>query len=189
HYQFEALHPYNNGNGRLGRLIAVLQLVQEGILHQPVLNLAPWLENRRDEYIDGLLSVSKTGDWNPWVSFISTAILTQAEEGIRTISDLIEFKAEMIRRVRDAKLRGAAVELAEILIGYPLIDVQTASSLIGKTFETANQAVSKLVSLGILHEVTGRRVNRLFVCKDILDITSGRRLLRARSNPNELTLF
>lgn len=172
HYQFETLHPYNNGNGRLGRLVALLQLVQDGILRQPVLDLAPWLESRRDDYLEGLLAVSTTGRFDPWISFMSKAIRTQAEQGVETIKELVSFQEAAVARVREAGLRGAAVELAEVLIGYPVIDVPTASTKLEKTFETANQAVSKLVGLGILREVTGRKSNRLFMCDEVMHITS-----------------
>ncbi|MDG6107591.1 Fic family protein [Dactylosporangium aurantiacum] len=183
HYQFEALHPYNNGNGRLGRLIMLLQLMQDGVLRQPVLSLAPWLDEHKHEYIEGLLDVSLTGDFDSWVSFISEGVRVQADDAVQATLDLVALKEAMVKSLRDAGVRSAALELAEMLIGFPVIDVPTAANLLRKPFETANQAVAKLVKHGILHEITGRRVNRLFMCNEVLRIVTGR---RQGSNP---TLF
>ena len=170
HYQFETLHPYNDGNGRLGRLIALMQLVEHGVLKMPSLNISPWLEARRDEYIDGLLEVSKTGDFNPWVKLFSRAVLEQAEDGIQAIAELIEFRDATIEKLRHQNVRGSALQIVENLTGYPVIDVPTARRLTGKTFEAANQAVARLVEEGVLREITGKKMNRLFVCPGIMRI-------------------
>jgi Fic family protein len=170
HYQFETLHPYANGNGRLGRLIGLLQLVEDGSLAYPILNLSAWLEIRRTEYLDGLLRVTETGDFDPWVQFYAEGVLAQAEKGVSTINALENFKEQMLTSLRVAKVRGAAFEIAESLIGYPIINVTTAQSMTGTSFQAANHAVSTLVQHGILEETTGRRRNRLFLCKPVLTI-------------------
>jgi Fic family protein len=177
HYQFEALHPYNDGNGRIGRLLAILQLIQDGVVRLPVLNIAPWLEPRRDQYIQSLLDVTLTGDFSPWVEFFSEAVRVQADEGIVTIRELLGVRDEMVKLLRDGGLRGSGLHIAENLIGYPVIDVPTAREMIGKSFEAANQAVLRLVEFGLLREITGRKMNRLFACDRVLRITSniGRR--------------
>jgi Fic family protein len=170
HYQFEALHPYSDGNGRVGRLMSILLLIQEGVLSHPVLNLAPWLELRRDEYISGLLAVSLTGEFSPWVEFFSEAVRAHAEEGVQIIREPISLKDSMVRQLRQSGVRGSALQVAENLIGYPVIDVPTVRGMIGKTFEAANQAVARLVQSGHLREVTGRKMNRLFICDPVLQI-------------------
>jgi Fic family protein len=172
HYQFEALHPYNDGNGRVGRLVAILQMIQEGVLRHPVLNIAPWLELRRDRYIDELYQVSVTGDFNSWVEFFCEAIQSQAENGVLTIRELLSIRDEMVQTLRAASIRGAALEVVENLIGYPYIDVPTARRLVGKSFEAANHAIARLVDLGILREITGKKTNRLFMCQKVWRVTS-----------------
>lgn len=174
HYQFETLHPYNNGNGRLGRMIAILQLMQEGILREPILNLAPWLDEHRREYIDGLKAVSIHGSFDPWIEFMSAAAASEAADGMTVIGELVAFKDETVSRLRAARIRSAALELAEILIGYPIIDVPTVALILGKTYETANQAVARLVDFDILREMTGRKMNRLFACPRVLRLLSRR---------------
>jgi Fic family protein len=174
HYQFETLHPYADGNGRLGRLIAILQLIESGALASPSLNISPWFEARRDEYMDGLLRVTHTGDFDTWVTFFSEGIQAQAKEGVVIIEALLAYKDETLRSLRAAGLRGVILQIAENLIGYPLIDVATAKSMTNKTYETANQAIARLVDHGVLREITGRPVNRLFVCNPILRIINRR---------------
>lgn len=171
HYQFETLHPFGDGNGRLGRLVALLQLMKAGELRWPVLNIAPWFEARRDEYQDGLLRTTITGDFSPWIEFFSNAVEEQARDALGRIQRLLDIRDEMIQRLRAKKMRGSTIEIAELLIGYPVIDVPTTRDLIGKTFEAANKAVAKLVDENILTEVTGNRQNRMFVCMEVWQAT------------------
>jgi len=173
HYQFETLHPYANGNGRLGRLIGLLQLVEDGSLSHPILNLSAFFEVRRAEYVDGLLRVTRTGDFDTWIRFYAEGVLAQAEKGLSTINALERFKEQTLTSLRQKKVRGSALLIAESLIGYPILNVSIARSITGLTFESANQAVSKLVDKGVLEEITGGRVNRLFVCKPVLAIVRG----------------
>jgi Fic family protein len=170
HYQFETLHPFADGNGRLGRLISILQLVSEKVLRLPVLNISPWLEQNRQSYLDGLLEVTRTGDYNPWIEFFSRAIEVQAKEGIEQIHNLLEVKEEIVDNLRKAGMRGSGLQIAENLIGYPFIDVPTAKRLIDKSFEAANNAVARLVELNVLREVTGRRQNRLYACDQVMRV-------------------
>jgi Fic family protein len=172
HYQFETLHPYADGNGRLGRLIAVLQLLEGKALSSPALNLSPWFEAHRQDYMDGLLRVTHTGDFDTWVRFFSTAVEAQARDGVQVIGELIGFWDATLERLRAAGMRGSGLQIAENLIGYPVLDVRTARAMIGKSFEAANQAVARLVELGVLREITGRRMNRLFVCRPVFNIVN-----------------
>lgn len=162
HYQFETLHPFGDGNGRLGRLVSILQLMRAGELRWPVLNIAPWFEANRDDYQDGLMQVTLAGDFNPWVELFAEAIELQAREGLQKIRQLLSIRDAMVTELRAKRKRHSAIDIAEILIGYPVIDVRTASILIHKSFEAANQAIAVLVDLGILEEITGRTQYRLF---------------------------
>lgn len=170
HYQFETLHPYNDGNGRLGRLVPILQLIEAGVLTWPILNLARWFEIRKTQYVDGLLDVTLTGDLNPWVELFSQAVLEQANEGLKLVSELTAFREQTIERLRGNGVRGIGLEIVEKLIGWPVIDVPTARKMTGKSFEAANNAIARLVTEGVLTEITGRRVNRLFLCRGVVNI-------------------
>lgn len=173
HYQFETLHPYGDGNGRLGRLVSILQLIKAGELRWPVLNIAPWFESHRDLYQNGLMDVTLTGDFNPWVELFAYAVELQAREGLKKIQELLALRDEMVGELHARGFRGSAIEIAEILIGYPVIDVRTASNLIHKTFEATNVAIAKLVEHGILEEITGRSQNRLFGCYRVAATIAG----------------
>ena len=172
HYQFEALHPFSDGNGRIGRLAITLQLIEQGVLKYPILNLSPWFEPRREDYIDHLLKVSKTGDFDPWVRFFSEAVKARAEAAGDTILQLIEFANEVAETVRDRGMRGAVINLVPNIIGYPVMTVSRVAADLGVTYQTANNAVARLVELGYLREVTGERYARLYRCDRVYDILS-----------------
>ncbi|WP_230594335.1 Fic family protein [Rhodococcoides fascians] len=164
HYQFETLHPFSDGNGRLGRLIITLQLIQAGVLQYPILNLSPWLEPRREVYIDHLLEVSATGDFDPWVRFFCEAVLARANSASETIAELLAVRDAFAAKLQAAKASGMIVTLANDLIGFPLLAVRDIQELYGVAYPTANNAVAKLVSLGILEEISGREYGRVFRC-------------------------
>jgi Fic family protein len=170
HYQFESLHPFNDGNGRLGRLVVVLQLIQRGVLHEGLLSISPWLEQRRREYQDHLLLVSKTGDWDPWVRFMALALRSQADEAVQRVGRLLAFQDSMRDLVRTYPLRGVAARIAEDLIGRPLVTPTSASKMYGVSYQAANSAISRLLEAGILRELTGGNYARVFAANDVLRI-------------------
>lgn len=170
HYQFETLHPFNDGNGRLGRLVCILQLAACGELRVPVLNLSPWLEQRRGEYQDHLLRASMTGRFDQWIRFFCEAVRAQAVLAIERIDAMMDWREHAIEKLRDANVRGVATRIAEDLIGYPMITVTSAAKMYQVSYPAANTAIQRLERLGILHERTGRRYARLFAAQDILRI-------------------
>lgn len=170
HYQFESLHPYSDGNGRLGRLIIVLQLVEGGALRRPILNLSPYFEPRRSTYMDLLLETSLSGDYEPWVRFFATAVTAQADDTTQRITALADFREHMIQELRAAKARGVVLDIARDLIGYPLVTVSEAAARHAVTFPPANSAIERLVKMGFLTEVTGREYGRMFACPEVMRI-------------------
>lgn len=166
HYQFEALHPFHDGNGRLGRLVMALQLMTAGELRYPVLNISPWLEQHRTEYQDGLLRVSQTGQWDQWVSFISAAIHAEALEVIARVDKLLTLRDGFRQTLRGSK--GVSLRIADDLIGYPMITATLAASLYRVSYQAANSAIVKLVDKGILRQRTSGRYDRIFQCDSVL---------------------
>lgn len=154
HYQFETLHPFSDGNGRLGRLIVTLQLVTEGALTYPLLNLSPWLEPRKDEYKALLLGISKTGNFDPWIQFFCEAVHHQAEEGVARIEELLAFQSELGQKLADAKARGVVNAVADSLLGYPIITIPEVAELHHVTYPPAKKAIITLVELGALREMS-----------------------------------
>jgi Fic family protein len=170
HYQFETLHPYYDGNGRIGRLAVALQLMLLGDLQEPLLTVSPWLERRREEYQDRLLEVSRTGDFDQWVRFFCSAIRAQAEQTVQKIDDLLSLRSEMAARIREVPIRGVGQRIAEDLIGQPVTTPTYASDLYNVNYPAANQAIARLVDLGLLEELTGRNYGRMFGCRRVIDI-------------------
>ncbi len=170
HYQFETLHPFHDGNGRIGRLVILLQLLRTNHLRDGLLTLSPWLETRRREYQDGLLHVSHTGEWNEWITFFCRAIEAEANSTVQRVDRLLEKHRQLRSMVFDIPIRGVAGRIAEELIAQPIITPTFCADQYNMTYQGANKAVGKLVELGIIVEMTGRTYDRVFVARDILQI-------------------
>ena len=168
HYQFETIHPFVDGNGRIGRLIVVMLLMELGPLTGHYLVLSPYLEARRDRYADLLSSTSATGDFDPWVRFFAEAVRHEAALARRRISELLAFRDGVIDDLRRSGLRGTIIEVAERLIERPVLTPTAVARQFDISYQTANRAVSILVSRGILTETTGRTYGRVFVAVEVL---------------------
>ncbi len=152
HYQFETLHPFNDGNGRIGRLLIVLQLVTLGVLPEGLLSVSPWFEQRREEYQDLLSHVSATGEWDDWVAFFAKAIEVSAVDSANRISRLLELQSAYHEILREAGARGAVRDIADILIGSPFVNIPNLRDQTGLTYQAVSNAVRRLVELGILEQ-------------------------------------
>lgn len=170
HYQFEALHPFHDGNGRVGRTLAILQLIAGGAIHHANLAISVWLESHDDEYRDGLANVSETGDFDPWVEFFSRGVAEQAELERERVDRLLTLRQELVDRTRKERLRGVAVQVSEDLIGFPYLRVPDIAQRYGVSFEAANKAVAKLVDIGVLRQVGERSYGRVFVAPDVMAV-------------------
>jgi Fic family protein len=171
HYQFETLHPFTDGNGRVGRLVAVLQLLHEGALRSPVLSVSPWLKDRAGEYRDHLLAVSTTGDWAPWIEFFARAVAAESRSGHERIMRLLAFRKELGDSVRSALPRARlAVEIADDLIAYPILSVSDAQRRYGRTNQANRNAIGSLLDLGILEPFSDARYDRLYWNRRVFQI-------------------
>ncbi len=173
HYQFETLHPFNDGNGRLGRLVAMLQLMSAGELALHVIALSPWLEARRREYQDHLFEVSATGDFEPWVQFFCDAVTAQAKEAVERIGTLVGLKKKMLDTLHRAGSKGVTQRIVDDLIGYPMLTITWAAERHGVTYPAASSAVNKLVSLGLLRQFSEGKYGRIFVNDDTMRVLVG----------------
>lgn len=168
HYQFEALHPYTDGNGRLGRLVISLQFVEAKVLDLPILNLSDWFNSQKEKYKDELLKVSLTGDFDKWVSYFCEAIVRQSEREIKRIDSLLKFKVELTKKLLDQKKRGIIFQMGEGLIGSPVVTIPRLADKHSVSYPTASSVVRKLVMMGILREVTGRQYQKIYLCMEVL---------------------
>lgn len=182
HYQFETIHPFKDGNGRVGRLLVVLMLVASGLLHYPMLYLSSYIERHRTEYADRLLAVSEEGAWNEWLQFFLRGIREQAEEAFVRAKLLVDRRREYERRYADAAKSVRRLSLA--LFEDPYVTVREASERIGVVYQTANNAVGRLEADGVVEEITGNEQNRVFRAAEIMDIVE--RPANTLPNPDEL---
>lgn len=174
HYQFETIHPFVDANGRIGRLVAVLQMMREGALRAPVLAVSPWLKDRADEYRDHLLAVSTTGDWAPWVDFFAQAVRAEARSGHDRIMRLLALREEVVGNVRSAMPRARlAVEITDDLIAYPILSVADAHRRYGRSNQANRDAILSLVDLGVLEPYTDERYGRLYWSRRVFQLIEG----------------
>ncbi|MBF6213891.1 Fic family protein [Nocardia puris] len=171
HYQFEAIRPFVDGNGRIGRLLAVLLLVEWGLLPGPLLDLSAYIEPRRDRYYDGLLRVSTDGDWQGWFEFFLEVIEEQARDSLARAIRLDELRTDLRRRVATARSSGLLPLLVDELFRSPVIGINTTKDVLGVTHRAATLNLEKLVAAGILVEVTRSRT-RLFAAPEIMAVMS-----------------
>lgn len=168
HYQFETIHPFKDGNGRVGRLLVVLLLLASGRLHYPMLYVSSYIERHRTEYADRLLAVSEAGEWDEWLLFFLRGIREQATEAFVRAKLLIETRHEYETRYADeaASLRRLSLALFE----DPYFTVTEASERIDVSYETVNNRIDRLKADGVVTEITGNARNRVFRAEEIMEI-------------------
>lgn len=170
HYQFEALHPFRDGNGRIGRLMVPLILRQHRRLAAPLLFVSGYLEQHKRRYMDLLLKVSVEGAWLEWIEFFLDAVRVSAVDGADRAKRLLALRQEYVSRVQSARSSALLVKLIDELFHRPSITFGEASELLGVTPAAANANVRKLQEAGVLTEITGQARNMIFVAQGIFEL-------------------
>jgi Fic family protein len=170
HYQFEAIHPFVDGNGRIGRLLISLLLCHEGVLKQPLLYLSAFFERRRDDYYRLLLEVSLKGAWAAWIGFFLTGIEEQARDVVWRTRKLLDLRQRYRSGFEAARSSALLLALVDGLFETPVIMIPRAAKRLKITHRAAMLNVRKLVDAGIVEEVTGRARGLIFVAQRILKI-------------------
>jgi Fic family protein len=173
HYQFEVIHPFLDGNGRIGRLLIPLMLVLRDALTQPLLYLSAYFEQHRSEYYDQLLMTSQHGDLVPWLRFFLRGVRRQARDAEERTVRLVELQHELRSELLDEGRANSVVRLAENLFSAPIITAARAEELLGVTRPTAHAAIDALVERGDLVEVTGRERGRIYEAPRIFEAVYG----------------
>jgi Fic family protein len=168
HYQFEAIHPFEDGNGRVGRLLIALLLCAERVLPSPLLYLSAYFERNRAEYYDRLLGVTQRGEWGAWLRFFVAGVADQANDGVERAGRLLALRGEFSARCQTARCSGLTFKLLDSLFCAPAITMPRAAELLDVAPNTAQANLDKLVQAGILREVTGQRRNRVYVADEIV---------------------
>lgn len=162
HAQFETIHPFFDGNGRVGRLLITFLLMHRGALHRPLLYLSVYLKENRAEYYDRLTAIRRRGDWEGWLRFFLRGVADTATEASATAQRIFELREEHRTRVLDEELGPNALKLLSVLFESPIVNVKLVSSRIGVTFATANKLIGRFEDLGLVREITGQRRSRRF---------------------------
>ena len=170
HYQFEAIHPFLDGNGRIGRLLITFMLLEKGLLSQPLLYLSDFFEQHRDEYYELLLNVSQKGDWKAWFTFFLNGVRQQSEDALSTIQKLLNLQSEYRALATAGRAPQVVNRLIDYLFARPVISVSELSKTWEITYSTVQRGVNHLIEKGILKEITGGQRNRLFVAHEIYNI-------------------
>ncbi len=172
HYQFESIHPFLDGNGRIGRLLITLFLVDQKILNKPLLYLSAFFEKNKGLYYDNLTFVRSKNDMKQWLKYFLVGVAETAENATQTLSDVLELKARLETNLKaqfGKKGPNASIVLQQ-LFKKPVIHVNQVKDLTKSTYKTANDLVDDFVTAGILSEMTGNRRNRVFVFEEYLNL-------------------
>ena len=170
HFQFETIHPFLDGNGRLGRLLIVFYLVERGVMQQPLLYLSAFFERRRDDYVECLQGVRERGDLDAWISFFLEGVAIQARGAVSAAESLLGLRDEFRERLRHVRARGQVVDAAEALIGNPFVTAPRLSRTLGVTRQGAQYVISSLQKAGVIEPVRGTSRPALFVATEVLDV-------------------
>ncbi|HWK25073.1 MAG TPA: Fic family protein [Solirubrobacter sp.] len=168
HAQFETIHPFLDGNGRVGRLLITFLLVHSGTLRKPLLYLSHFFKLHRAEYYDRLMAIRRGGDWEGWLKFFLRGVATTAEEATQTAERIFELRERHRNAVLAENLGSNGLHLLSRLFDQPIINVTAAATSLDTTFPTANRLISRFEDLGLLRETTGQRRSRVFVYEPYL---------------------
>jgi len=170
HYQFEAIHPFEDGNGRIGRLLLPLLLVEKGILSHPLIQLSAYFEQHRGEYYDHLLQISQSGKWQPWVTFFLRAVHQESNEAARRSRAILDLRTEYRDKMEAAGASAHTLKIVDDLFVTPAVTVTGVAKRLRVTYPTAELLVRKLVRANILSADKTRRRNRIFHASEILNL-------------------
>ncbi len=169
HYQFEAIHPFRDGNGRIGRLLIILLICTRKLLDRPMLYLSAYFERNRQEYYNRLLRVSTHGEWTQWILFFLQGIIEQSKDAFERSRQLLQLQQKYQGMI---KSKGAVirVKLVDLLIERPVIMTVFVSEYFNVSYQTAKNNIARLIKIGILKEVKGIKRNKLYIAEEVFEI-------------------
>ena len=171
HYQFETIHPFLDGNGRIGRLLILLYLMEQELLTKPVIYVSYFLKRNQIEYYDRISEVRKTGNFEQWVKFFLEAVSKAASDSLESIHQLSELHDTNIEKLpKTTRSKDNLRAVFDYIEQYPIIDIKRTAKELDVSYNTVATAVMKLVGLGILQETTNAARNRVFTYEAYLRI-------------------
>lgn len=167
HYQFETIHPFLDDNGRVGRLIIILQMIEKQLISHPILYISIFFEKHRQAYYDALDKVRATNNINQWILFFLEAVYETANQSKDTLKKIILLKSDFEKRIdKLASQFTYTKETLNYLFKHPIVTVKTLSKELGLDYQKSNNLIKKFVQIGIVKEITGNARNRIFMMKD-----------------------
>lgn len=176
HYQFEAIHPFLDGNGRMGRLLITLLLCHHKILTQPLLYLSAFFERNREDYYRLLLGVSQRGLWEEWVRYFLLGVEQQSKDAVKRAARLLEMRQEYRDNLQAARSSALLLRLIDDLFAHPVTTIKNAVASLEVTPRAARQNIDKLINAGILKEVSERQRNKIFIAEEIISVLEAEEL-------------
>lgn len=174
HYQFESIHPFLDGNGRIGRLLIVLYLLEKKVIKTPSLYLSFYLKEHRIEYYDRMSAIRETGDYEQWIKFFLEGIHASGESAIETANELIALRDKNIKRLEDENYTKRTLEtmmkVFHYLEAHPIIEIGKTAEDLSMAYNTVSSAVDRFERLGILHLVKKQGRNKVYSYKEYIDI-------------------
>lgn len=171
HYQFETIHPFLDGNGRVGRLMILLYLMEQGYLSKPIIYVSYFLKKNQTEYYDRMSEVRKSGNYEQWVRFFLEAVSAAAKDSLVTIEKLSDLHESNLEKLPKTTRKTDNIRrVFDYLEKYPIIDIKRTAVALDISFNTASTAVNKLVQIEVLKETTNASRNRVFSYEAYLDI-------------------
>jgi Fic family protein len=175
HYQFEAVHPFLDGNGRIGRLLITLLLCEREFLAYPMLYLSAFFEKHRREYYDRLISVSQKGEWEEWISFFLRAIAVQSKDAALNSKAILNLLANYRDRIQEKRTSIYVAKLLDELFKNPYASIPRAATKLNTSFHTAKAAIEKLKKANILVEITDKQRGKIYCARELLSLLEGDR--------------
>jgi Fic family protein len=170
HYQFETIHPFHDGNGRVGRLLIILQLIQLGLLSAPLIYPSVFFERRRDDYNAMLQAVRETGAWDEWVGFFAEGMREQAQATIQLTRMILNLKEHLQEQVKNVSRRASVTAVLDAFFQEPVLTLAEIVQRARMARHSAQIGVDVLLDQNILGEITGKQKGRVYACRPILDI-------------------
>ena len=168
HYQFEAIHPFLDGNGRIGRLLITLLLCAWNLMPEPLLTMSAYFETHRQTYYDLLLAVSRDGAWEDWLMFFLQGVAAQARDGVTRSERLQDLREHYRQQVQAERAAVRLLQAIDLLFARPVVTVRDLETALSVSFSTAQRYVNQLEQAGLLREITGRARNRVYCAVEIL---------------------
>jgi Fic family protein len=171
HYQFETIHPFMDGNGRMGRLLIPVILRERGLLSTPLLYLSAYFDRHKDEYKDHLLAVSQRGLWDEWIRFFLIGVAEQSREAITMSDRLLELRSRYRDQLAGPRVSVNQARLADLLFERPALTASDVAQQLDVSSRNAYDLIKRFVERGIMQEVTGRTYNQIYLAHEIARIT------------------